>query len=61
MQKADGSPTWVSLSVNALRDAQGQVMEIRCAVVDITERKDAEEALRVSEETVPGPFLIMQV
>ena len=56
MQKADGSPIWVSLSVKALGDAQGQVMEIRCAVVDITERKEAQEALRVSEEQVQSRF-----
>ena len=39
MQKADGSPIWISLSVNALRDADGKVVESRSAVVDITKRK----------------------
>lgn len=50
MQKADGSPIWISLSVNALRDADGKVVESRSAVVDITERKNIEEAQRQSEE-----------
>ena len=50
MQKADGSPIWISLSVNALRDADGKVVESRSAVVDITERKNVEEAQRQSEE-----------
>jgi PAS domain S-box-containing protein len=50
MQKADGSPVWINLSVNALRDAEGQVVESRSIVVDISERKKAEEALRHSEE-----------
>jgi PAS domain S-box-containing protein len=52
MQKADGTPVWISLTVNAVRDAQGRVVESRSMVVDITERKRAEEALRRSlEET----------
>ncbi len=50
MQKADGSLIWISLSVNALRDADGKVVESRSAVVDITERKNVEEAQRQSEE-----------
>jgi len=50
MQKADGTPVWISLTVNALRDARGRVVESRSMVVDITWRKRAEEALRKSEE-----------
>jgi len=50
MQKADGTPVWVSLTVNAIRDAQGEIMESRSMVVDITERKRAGDALRESEE-----------
>jgi len=46
MQKADGTPVWISLTVNAVRDADGQIVESRSMVVDITERKRAEEALR---------------
>jgi PAS domain S-box-containing protein len=49
MQKADGTLTWVSLTVNAVRDARGQVVESRSMAVDITERKQAEEALEESE------------
>ncbi len=45
MQKADGTPMWISLTVNAVRDAQGQVVESRSIVVDITERKRAEEEI----------------
>ena len=50
MQKADGTLVWISLTVNAIRDDRGQVVESRSMVVDITERKRAEEALRESEE-----------
>jgi len=50
VQKADGTPIWISLTVNAVRDADGQVVESRSMVVDITERKQVEEALRISKE-----------
>jgi len=49
MQKADGSPVWISLTVNAVRDLSGQIAESRSMVVDITERKKEQEALRDSE------------
>ncbi len=42
MQKADGNRVWISLTVDAIRDAQGQIQESRSMVVDITERKRAE-------------------
>ena len=50
MQKADGSSVWIRLIVRPIRDAQGQVVESRSIVEDITERKQAEQALRESEE-----------
>ncbi len=46
MQKADGTPVWTSLAVNVVRDARGQVVESRLVVMDITKRKQTEEALR---------------
>jgi PAS domain S-box-containing protein len=46
MQRADGTPIWISLTVNAIRDADGQIVESRSMVVDITERVQAEEGLR---------------
>ena len=56
MKKADESPIWISLSVNALRDADGQVVESRSAAVDITERKRAEDRLRESETRFVAAF-----
>lgn len=50
MLRADGTPVWIDLSVTAVRNAAGQVIESRSAVLDITERKRAEEGLRDSEE-----------
>ncbi|RJR36065.1 MAG: PAS domain S-box protein [Deltaproteobacteria bacterium] len=49
MRKMDGATVWVSLTVDAVQDAQGRAIESRSMVVDITERKRAEEALRKSE------------
>ena len=46
MKKADGSSVWVSLSANPIRDEGGRIVESRSVVVDITERKQAEEELR---------------
>ena len=51
MQKADGTLVWIGLTVNAIRDAAGQIVESRSMAVDITERKRAEEELhRYAEE-----------
>ncbi len=50
MQRVDGSPVWISLTVDAIRDAEGRIVESRSMVLNITERKQAEDALRASEE-----------
>jgi PAS domain S-box-containing protein len=55
MLKPDGTPVWISLTVNAVHDAQGRVVESRSMVVDITDRVRAAEALRRSE------YLLRQV
>ncbi len=46
MRRADGTLVWVSLTVNAVRDARGQIVGSRSMVMDVTERKQAEDALR---------------
>jgi PAS domain S-box-containing protein len=45
MQKSDGTPVWVSLTVNATRDSKGHITESRSMAVDITKRKQAEKKL----------------
>ncbi|RJR41591.1 MAG: PAS domain S-box protein [Desulfobacteraceae bacterium] len=52
MRKADGNLVWVSLTVDPVRDAQGRAVMSRSMAVDITARKQAEEALRESEKRV---------
>jgi len=51
MQKADGSVVWISLTVNGIRDSNGELVESRSMVMDITDRKRAElELLRLNLE-----------
>jgi PAS domain S-box-containing protein len=56
MQKADGTPIWISLTVNIVRDSAGRVEESRSMAVDISKRKRAEEALRQSEANYRNLF-----
>ncbi len=46
MRKADGTLIWVNLTVSAVRNTDGQIIESRSMVADITERKSGEETLR---------------
>lgn len=46
----DGSIVWVNNSVSVIRDRDGKPQSAVAIVLDITERKQAEAALRVSEE-----------
>jgi formate hydrogenlyase transcriptional activator len=46
----DGRQVWISLSVKPIRSAQGQIEATRSMLVDITDRKRMEAALRDSEE-----------
>ncbi len=49
MQKADGRLIWVSLTIRLIHDDQGNVLERRGMVQDITQRKEAQDALLQSE------------
>src|SRR5712692_958708 len=49
-RRADGTTLWTRASVRPIFDAQGRVVATRSTHVDITDRKRAEEALRLSEE-----------
>ena len=48
--RKDGSTIWVNNSVGAIRDASGRPRFAVAVVLDISERKRAEEELRASEE-----------
>ena len=50
MKRADGQVIWVNLNIEPVRRDGGDVVESRSMVIDISERKQAESALRESEE-----------
>ncbi|AFY74558.1 PAS domain S-box/diguanylate cyclase (GGDEF) domain-containing protein [Synechococcus sp. PCC 7502] len=48
--RKDGSKVWISENVRSIRDTSGKLLRYEGTVVDITEVKLSEEALRLSEE-----------
>jgi PAS domain S-box-containing protein len=52
MKHKDGRPIWISLSVEPVRDHDGEIIASRSMAVDISERKKAEEALKKSSEKI---------
>jgi PAS domain S-box-containing protein len=48
--KRDGKPLWINLHVEPVQDPDGEVVESRSMVIDISKRKMAEEALSKSEK-----------
>jgi PAS domain S-box-containing protein len=46
MKHKDGHPIWISLLVEPVRGHDGNIIESRSIVIDITKRKQAEEALQ---------------
>ncbi|MBX3324691.1 MAG: PAS domain S-box protein [Nitrospira sp.] len=68
MVRKDGSVIWTDVRGHGVRDSQGRLTHMIGATVDITERKQAELALRESEErfskafrTSPHPIGITEV
>jgi PAS domain S-box-containing protein len=49
-QRKDGSPIEVSLSVAPLRDERGEPTDVLAMIADLTERRQAEQALRKAHE-----------
>lgn len=50
MMAADGRTVWLHHVVRMVKDADGRTTKMRGVIVDITQRKAAEQALRESEE-----------
>jgi PAS domain S-box-containing protein len=49
-KRKDGSAIWLDTTIGFIRDAEGQPIEIMGVLHDVTERREAEKALRLSEE-----------
>src|SRR4051794_27797847 len=49
-RRLDGTVIWVRFTVRAVRGEEGEILFYEGALEDVTARRDAEEALRVSEE-----------
>ncbi|MBU0512508.1 MAG: PAS domain S-box protein, partial [Chloroflexi bacterium] len=56
MRRRDGVVIWVQDTFRAVRDAQGQIHSLEGSLEDITEHKQAEDALRKSEERMRTMF-----
>ncbi|MFX1595069.1 MAG: PAS domain S-box protein [Promethearchaeota archaeon] len=56
MKNKNGEPVWISLSVKPIFDDDGNVIESRSIVLDITERKNTEKALKESEKKYKDAF-----
>ena len=56
MIRPDGSTRWITDRGEALRDTAGQIAWLRGTAQDITERKQAEDALHASEEKFHSVF-----
>lgn len=50
IRRPDGTTAWILENVHAVRDARGQLLRLQGFVTDITTRKQAEFAMRESEE-----------
>ncbi|MBX3301579.1 MAG: PAS domain S-box protein [Nitrospira sp.] len=68
MVRKDGLIIWTDVRCHAVRDANGRLTRLIGATVDITERKEAELALRASEElfskafrSSPDPMILVEL
>lgn len=55
----DGTPLWGSLTVQPVRDEAGQVIESRAQVLDITDRRRAEERVEALLDAAPDALLVV--
>jgi PAS domain S-box-containing protein len=56
MKHKDGTPIWISLSLEPVRGRDGSITESRSMAIDITTRKQAEEALKLERDLMSAIF-----
>ena len=56
MKRADGRLIWIQLTVNAVRDGSGKIIESRTTIVDITDRKRTEDSLKANERRLASIY-----
>ncbi|CAN5606541.1 hypothetical protein BH11PSE7_BH11PSE7_17880 [soil metagenome] len=60
MLRADGSYAWVLVSGMAVRDDKGFVVRWIAAVIDVTQRREQEEALRASRDQIAEQAALLE-
>jgi PAS domain S-box-containing protein len=60
MLRADGSYTWVQVSGMAVRDEKGLVLRWIAAIIDITQRREQDQALRASHDQIAAQAALLE-
>ncbi|HXX17763.1 MAG TPA: PAS domain S-box protein [Candidatus Acidoferrum sp.] len=61
LRKKDGTPVWVLGKIRAIRDESGTIKSAQGTMIDVTERKVAEEKFRKAFDANPEPVVIATV
>jgi PAS domain S-box-containing protein len=56
MKHKNGDPIWISLSIEPVRDREGNIAESRSMVIDVSERKEAQARIASAKEELDRTF-----